>query len=135
MYIYGKQRVLLLIYLWTSGQIYLVDAQTTTQSPLGKKCGSSDECSDKTPACCGKTGFRHCRTSTNCIGVPCASSFDCDDGRMWCCGHKCEDSACLLPVWAIVLIALAVSILVSVLLIYIILECCRRWPNVRRTCC
>ena len=138
MYMYRKQRILLLVFLWTSGQIYAVLSQTPTSpthSPLYNTCSSSDDCSGPKPLCCGKTGYRRCRTTEDCIGTPCSSSFECDDGRMWCCAHKCEDSACLLPVWAIVLIALAVAIIVSVLLIYVILECCRRWPNVRRHFC
>jgi hypothetical protein len=135
-----KQRVLLLIFLWICGQISCqVRGQVTSTSTLSPKppktCSSSDDCSDPMPVCCGKAGSSHCRTTTQCIGVPCSSSFECDDGRMWCCSHECKDSACLLPVWGIVLIALAVAIIVSVLLIYVILECCRRWPNLRRTLC
>ncbi len=137
MYNDGKQRVLSLIFLWTCVQICQVTTQSTQTptTPRSPSCSSSEDCSDPTPVCCGKPGYNLCRTVTKCIDVPCSSSFECDDGRMWCCSHHCKDSACLLPVWAIVLIALAVSIIISVLLIYIILECCRRWPNVRRTIC
>ena len=116
-----------------SSEVNTHTMRTPSQSP--DICSSNVDCSEPTPVCCGKTGYRRCKTATKCIGVPCSSSFECDDGRMWCCSHECKDSACLLPVWAIVLIALAVAVIVSILLIYIILECCRRWPNVRRTLC
>ena len=129
MYIYGKHRIFLIMVLWSCTQINHV--LLTTLTP----CSSSEDCSDPRPVCCGLKGASFCRTSTDCIDVPCSSSFECDDGRMWCCSRKCKDSACLLPVWAIVVIALAVSIIISVLLIYVILECCRRWPSVRRTFC
>ena len=129
MYIDRKQRILLLIFLC----MRQITSQTPTTTPP-KICTSNDYCSDN-KVCCGKPGYNRCRTKEKCIGVPCSSSFECDDGGMWCCSHECQDSSCLLPVWAIVLIALAVAIIISVLLIYVILECCRRWPNLRRTWC
>ena len=150
MYNDAKVRILTLFFLWTCGQICQVTTQTSTTqstgsparqnqstgSPVRPKCSSNDECSESAPICCGKPGYNRCRASRDsCIGVPCSSSFECDEGRMWCCSHKCKNSACLLPVWAIVLIALAVAIIVTLLLIYVILECCRRWPNLRRTIC
>jgi hypothetical protein len=135
MYDAVKPRVLALIFLFICGEICQVTTQLLTTGSPRRKCSSSDECSGPEPVCCGKPGYNFCRTSTECIDVPCSSSFECDDGRMWCCSHKCKNSSCLLPVWAIVLIALAVAIIVSVLLIYVILECCRRWPNLRRTIC
>ena len=140
MYNDAKVRILALIILWTCGQIYQVTTQTSTNqstpSGIPQECRSNDECSKRTPICCGKPGYNLCRKSRDsCIDVPCSSSFECDDGQMWCCSHKCKNSSCLLPVWAIVLIALVVAIIVSVLLIYVILECCRRWPNLRRTIC
>lgn len=130
----GRQCVLILIFLWT--QVITVQTLNKTasqKSSFGRECSSSDDCSGAKPVCCGKTGYSHCRTSKDCVGVPCSSSFECDNGRMWCCSNECKDSACLLPVWAIVLIALAAAIIVSLLLIYVILQCCRRWPNIRRT--
>ena len=98
-------------------------------------CVDNSECSGDKPVCCGEKGSARCRTRDDCVGVPCSSSFECDDGKMWCCAKKCQASACLLPIWAIVLIVMAVAIIVSVLLIYIILECCRRWPGVQQNIC
>ena len=131
MYINRIQRILLPIIILC---VHQITSPTTTKAPQ-ETCTSNDDCSDRSPVCCGKPGFNRCRTKSECIGVPCSSSFECDDGGMWCCSNECKDSACLLPVWAIVLIALAVAVIISVLLIYVILECCRRWPNLRRTLC
>lgn len=134
MYFERRQGIVLVVCFWMCSTNFCA-AMTSTKKPVVPKCGDSSECSETAPACCGKKHFSQCRTRKKCVGVPCSSSFDCDNGRMWCCGNRCEDSACLLPVWAIVLIVIGVSIIISALLIYVILECCRRWPGVRRTIC
>lgn len=114
-----------------------ISATTTPKATkYHKLCDDNDDCSNvEYNICCGKKGYRKCRSESDCTGVPCSSSFECNDGKMWCCDNRCETSACLLPVWAIVLIVIAVTVIISVVFIYVIMECCRRWPGVQRTIC
>ena len=130
---FKNQHIMSFLCLWLCANLCLAATGKPTES--AKKCGDNSDCSNPTPVCCGKSGLGECRTETNCVGIPCLSSFECNDGKMWCCNNQCATSACFLPVWAVILVVMAVTIIISVVLIYVVLECCRRWPNVRRTLC
>ena len=125
---------LLLAFILSHG--CLVIHSVSAQNERTLTCYTRDDCKTPlAPICCGKTDFSHCTNASGCVGISCDSSFECDEGRMWCCSNKCKNSYCIMPIWAIVLVAMAVAVIVTILLIYIILECCRRWPNVRRAFC